>query len=154
MSDTNYALIPSLVIGCGTRPKVGAVNLDMCALPGVDVVHDLEEVPYPFADASFRYIEAEDVLEHVGNLIAIMDELHRILRPAGMLWIRGPHALYPLQAWRDPTHRRLFVPGSFDGWDPSTKDGKQYGHYFGTAKFKVVKEQEHNQGMEYHLMKL
>jgi predicted SAM-dependent methyltransferase len=144
----------SLVIGCGRRPKKGAVNLDMEALPDVDVVHNLEVIPYPFADGEFEYIEAEDVLEHVDNLIGIMQELHRILAPGGTLWIRGPHALYPLQAWRDPTHKRLFVPGTFDNWDPSTRDGKMYGHYFGTGKFKVTREEEKNQGMEYWIVKV
>lgn len=143
-----------LVIGCGMRPKENAINLDMVALPNVDVVQNLDVFPYPFIDDSFEYIEAEDVLEHVQNIIGVMQELWRILEPEGRLWIRGPHGKYPEQAWRDPTHLRLFVPGTFDNFDPSTRDGKLYGHYFGPGKFKVESEKENNKGMEYILTKV
>lgn len=143
-----------LVIGCGLRPKEGAINLDMVPLKGVTAVHNLDNFPYPFDDEQFEYIEAEDVLEHVENLVSVMQELWTILKFGGKLWIRGPHASYPLQAWRDPTHKRLFVPGSFDMWDPSTADGKHYGHYVGKGKFKVLEEKEVNKGMEYTLQKI
>lgn len=142
-----------LVVGCGLRPKEHAINLDKCLLPGVDVVHDLENIPYPFDDLTFDYIEAEDVLEHVDQFVEIVNELGRILKVGGTLWVRGPHAGYPLQAWKDPTHKRLFVKESFDNFDPETKDGRWYGHYFGKVKFRVIEAVEVNMGMEYTLIK-
>lgn len=135
------------------RPKDNATNLDMIALPGVDVVHDVEN-GLPFPDETFYYIEAEDVLEHVDDIIKVMQEIWRVLKPGGRVWIRGPHGSYPEQAWKDPTHKRLFVPGTFNNWDPTTPDGKHYGHYFGKGKFKVLKEVEINKGMEYTLGKI
>lgn len=155
MSDFSvYNKKTNLVIGCGYRPKENSVNLDKFPLAGVDVVHDLEVLPLPFRDESFMRIEAEDVLEHVENIIGIMGELWRILKDDGILWIRGPHAAYPEQAWKDPTHKRLFVPGTFDNWDPSKPDGKHYGYYFGKTHFKVLLEKEVNKGMEYTLQKI
>lgn len=142
-----------LVVGCGRKIKSGAINLDKQAMPGVDVVHDLEVVPYPFDSNTFDMIEAEDVLEHVTDLVAVMEELGRILKVGGTLWIRGPHCNYPEQVWADPTHKRAFAPRSFDNWDPDTYDGRNYGHYFGTVKFRVMDYKEVNKGMEYTLVK-
>lgn len=147
-------LKPNLVIGCGNRPKEGSINLDAVKMPGVDVVWDLEKLPLPFPDESFVYIEAEDVLEHIHNMLPLMDELHRILKPNGKLWIRGPHGCYPEQLWKDPTHLRAFVPGSFDNWDPETQLGRDFGHYFSKRKFHVGDEREVNKGMEYVLVKI
>lgn len=142
-----------LVVGCGRKIKSDAINLDKEPMPGADVVHDLEVFPYPFASDTFEYIEAEDVLEHVDDIVKVMDELGRILKVGGKIWIRGPHAKYPLNCWRDPTHKRMFVESSFDNWDPETYEGKNYNHYFGKVKFKVLERNEVNMGCEFLLMK-
>jgi SAM-dependent methyltransferase len=145
-----------LVVGCGRRPKAGAVNLDMVAGPGVDVVFNLDLIPsmhLPFVDDTFDVVEAEDVLEHVIDMVAVVQELGRVLKPGGTLWVRGPHCNYPEQVWADPTHRRAFAPRTFDNFDPETYDGRLYGHYFGPVKFRVVSKREYNKGMEYTLVK-
>jgi predicted SAM-dependent methyltransferase len=54
-----------LNLGCGTDIRAGWINLDRSALPGVDVAHDLEQLPLPFPSESFDYVLCEDVLEHV-----------------------------------------------------------------------------------------
>lgn len=141
-----------LVVGCGNRPKDYAINLDMIALPSVDVVWNLESIPYPFDAGQFEYVEAEDILEHVDDIVGIMNELGRIMCVGGLLWIRGPHAAYPLQAWKDPTHRRAFVPESFDNFDSQLRKA-QYAHYFGNVDFQVIDEREVREGMEYVLIK-
>lgn len=43
------------------------VNLDRVALPGIDVVHDLDVGPWPFEDGAASSIEAKDVFEHVND---------------------------------------------------------------------------------------
>jgi SAM-dependent methyltransferase len=99
-----------LNLGCGTDIRPGWVNLDVAPLPGVDVVHDLSQ-PLPFADASFGEILCKDVLEHV-ELIPVMRELHRVLRPGGRLRITAPH-FSSAAAWVDPTHRTAFSIETF-----------------------------------------
>jgi ubiquinone biosynthesis O-methyltransferase len=39
----------------------------------------------PFADRSFDHVVCVDVLEHVGNLDAVISEIRRVLRPGGTL---------------------------------------------------------------------
>ena len=98
-------------LGCGTDIRRGWVNLDSAALPGVDVVHQLGDGPLPFADASFDEILCKDVLEHV-ELVPVMRELHRVLRPGGRLRIVGPH-FTSAAVWVDPTHRTGFSVDTF-----------------------------------------
>ncbi len=148
-----------LVVGCGLRPKPGAVNLDRVKLPGVDIVFDLNligKVSYgilSFPNEEFDRIEAEDVLEHVDDPIAVVQELGRVLKVGGELWIRGPDSRYPETGWADLTHKRLFSWRTFDGFDPDTWDGKTYGYYHGPIKFKVKSVVEKNHGLEFLLIR-
>lgn len=176
-----------LVVGCGLRPKAGAVNLDCVALPGVDVVFDLDTLgqpqtywyasrqeemfvdgtaltwdtgalhgigKLPFHDGRFDRIEAEDVLEHVADPVAVIQELGRVLRPGGVLWVRGPDCRYPEIVWADLTHRRAFALRTFDGFCPDTYDGQHYGYYHGPIKFKMMKIEERNKGLEFTMERL
>jgi SAM-dependent methyltransferase len=95
-----------LNLGCGTDVRPGYVNLDAAALPGVDVVHDLDVLPLPFEDETFREIVCQDVLEHV-DLVGVLRECHRILAPGGVLRVRSPH-FTSAAVHVDPTHRRGF----------------------------------------------
>ena len=53
-----------LQLGCGNDPKPGWINHDLVQLEGVDIVHDLHDRPWPWADNSIDEIWAKDVLEH------------------------------------------------------------------------------------------
>lgn len=80
-----------LNLGCGEDKKEGYVNLDFHAHVKPNVVHDLNRFPYPFPDNEFDHIEAFHILEHLDRPFAVMTELHRILKPGGMLHIKVPH---------------------------------------------------------------
>jgi SAM-dependent methyltransferase len=102
-----------LSVGCGHDTRSGWVNLDIAPLPGVDVVHDLDEIPLPLSDGAFDYVECIDILEHVKDLPAVMRELHRVLAPGGRFRIEGPH--FTSYTWpTDPTHRRSFAINTFE----------------------------------------
>jgi SAM-dependent methyltransferase len=95
-----------LNLGCGGDIRKGFVNVDIARLPGVDLVHDLNELPLPFEDESVSEIVCQDVLEHL-DYVPLLRDLHRILEPRGTVWISVPH-FTSRSAFADPTHRAWF----------------------------------------------
>lgn len=101
-----------LNLGSGSDIKQGWINLNIVQLPGVDAVHNIEDLPLPFADNSFDEILAQDILEHV-DYIPVLKDLHRILAPGGRLRIRVPHYT-SRNNYTDPTHKKRFSVSTFD----------------------------------------
>lgn len=97
--------IKKLNLGCGQFYKSGYVNLDFDSKTKADVLHDLNQFPYPFEDSSFSLIEANHVLEHLTDSFGVMKELHRILIPGGRLIIKVPHFS---RGFSHPEHKRGF----------------------------------------------
>lgn len=93
------------------------VTLDHNADHQPNVLHDLEELPYPFNDDTFDEIHAYEVLEHTGQLgdwrffFAQFSELWRILKPRGVLAATCPSYRSPW-AFGDPSHKRVLTSGS------------------------------------------
>lgn len=109
-----------LNLGAGSDVREGYVNVDVVKLDGIDVVHDLDEAPWPFdADISDEVL-ALDIFEHVEQPLTFVSECHRVLRPDGLLTVRSPH-YGTWAAGTDPTHRRAVTPETFDFWVPGTQ---------------------------------
>lgn len=146
-------------LGAGADPTPGYVNVDMLDLPGIDIVHNLMDFPYPFNDESAMHIKAVDVIEHLDNytadrrpaVVAFIEEAHRILKPGGELYIQTPGYRAEF-AWQDPTHVRPFHPKTFDLWDPDTEYGNTNG-YYSEAKFKVRTEELENGNLRTWMIK-
>jgi len=124
-----------LLIGCGlSREKrmwVGEnktwedlTTLDINPDMKPDKVHDLEVIPYPFADNTFDEIHAYGVLEHLSDqgdyrsFFRQFEEFYRILKPGGHLLAAVPSekgkfdpltgiVTMNVQQWGDPSHRRV-----------------------------------------------
>ena len=96
-----------LDVGCGSAKFPGAVGLDVSPDTEADVVHDLDEFPYPLADDEFDEILAQDVIEHVAQPIRMFEEFSRIGRRGAKIHVRTPHFSSVL-AYGDPTHRHYF----------------------------------------------
>jgi SAM-dependent methyltransferase len=104
-----------LNVGCGRNILPEWVNLDFAALPGVDIVHDLErcaELPLPLDDDSVDEFLLSHVVEHIRNTLPLMQELYRVAKPGAKAIVRLPHGASD-DAWEDPTHVRSYFPQSF-----------------------------------------
>lgn len=99
-----------LDLGCGDNKIPNAVGLDNAPLEGVDVVHDLLDVPYPFEPKAAQTIFLRHVIEHfeLANIQTILRESFRILADDGRLFVSVPH-VFSAAAWADPTHRMAFT---------------------------------------------
>jgi SAM-dependent methyltransferase len=105
-----------LNLGCGRKLMDSAVNVDISAEVGADVVHDLARMPWPLPSDAFDHVHAYDVIEHLDDVPAAMEEIHRVCRSGARVHITVPH-FSSANAYTDPTHRHQFSAFSFDYFD-------------------------------------
>lgn len=112
MSQSDESSARVLDIGCGTNKIPGAIGMDVNPRSAADMIHDLDDVPYPFADNQFDEVIGGHVIEHVRDPMAVVAELHRITRPGGLIKLVAPHWTNPDFA-TDLTHRNHINSYSF-----------------------------------------
>ncbi len=109
--NTDSTCLLKLNLGCGINKMDGFVNLYRHGEP--DLLHDLEDLPWPFADSSARLIVLNHVLEHLGatpaTFIDIMKELYRVGANKAKIQIAVPHPRHD-DFLNDPTHVRAVTP--------------------------------------------
>lgn len=106
--------------GSGKDFKIDYLNVDISSQWNPDIVFDLgcpvdyERIfntarfgPIKLREGSFDRIVANDVLEHVSDLLRIMTNFLALLKEGGELHIQVPYDL-SYGAWQDPTHVRAF----------------------------------------------
>lgn len=142
-----------LNLGCGSDPVTGMVNVDLVALPAVDVVHDLDVAPWPWADGSVREILAKDVFEHVDQPVRFMTESHRVLEPGGTLLMKTPHFRHQ-DAFTDPTHRRFCTEHTWDYWIGGTELHRLHGAAYGGVTFELQRRSVVSGSIFIHLHKI
>ena len=76
-------------IGCGDKKVEGFVNVDLYGEP--DVRCDLFKFPWPFEDNSIDTVFSEHFLEHVDDYEKTILEIHRVLKPGGLMHFKVPH---------------------------------------------------------------
>jgi predicted SAM-dependent methyltransferase len=94
-----------LDVGCGGNKQAGFVGMDIRAIPGVDIVHDIEETPYPLPKECCSVILASHLVEHIcpKRFINVMNEWWRLCKPGGQAWIAMPYGT-SFGYHQDPTH--------------------------------------------------
>jgi len=115
-----------LDVGCGTgdfgryRPsadvEIFGVDLDSGAVARAARFEtvaclDLDTEPLPYEDETFDAVLAKDVLEHVQRPELLAREIHRVMRPRGVL-IASVVMAKPRAVWGDYTHVRGFTQRS------------------------------------------
>ncbi len=125
-----------LNIGCGKTRIPNSIGLDRVNIKDyVDVVHDLDKTPYPFKANTFDEIHMYHVLEHLYEPLRKLEEIHRILKPGGKLYLRAPH--FSAQgAFTDLTHIRPFGYTSFD-----CLQADHYHHFYTSVAYKILKKE-------------
>jgi SAM-dependent methyltransferase len=126
---------PTLEVGCGNDKIAGATGIDIVAGSQADIVHDLNAVPWPLADSSFEVIRLWSILEHLRDPVAVMQEVHRVAKPAATVLIGTPH-FSGTDAYTDPSHMHFFSARFIDYFIPGTELSTEYGFY-GTARFRL-----------------
>jgi SAM-dependent methyltransferase len=96
-----------LCIGSGNKKREDAVNIDVVSSTKPDICHNLNETPWPLPDSWFEECHAYDVIEHLNDIVATMEEIHRVCRHGAIVRITVPH-FSCANAFTDPTHRHYF----------------------------------------------
>ena len=142
-----------LDLGCGMRKKPGAIGLDCNPATQADVIHSLEEFPYPFQESEFDYVYADNSLEHLDDVLGAINEIHRITKAGATVKVIVPY-FRSRWAYNDPTHKRFFSADMMYHFDPAHEYNRLYP--YSKAKFtveRVVFNETIDRGLIYTLVK-
>lgn len=119
-----------LKVGSHSRLE-GFVHVDIDPKAQPDIIADIQHMPQ-IKTNSVDEIVCEYVLEHIVDVLKVMFEFHRVLKPGGRLKIVVPHANNP-GFWGTPDHIHGFNYTTFNQfWQTE-------GAHRGYPKFKCVK---------------
>ena len=109
-----------LDLGCG-RDKLHPTftGMDKENLPGVDIVHDIEVMPWPLEDESCLTVVSHHLIEHIKPWLTIdlFDELWRVMKLEGQVVLSTPYCRSE-GYYADPTHCNPFSEKTFQYFDP------------------------------------
>jgi SAM-dependent methyltransferase len=123
------------------------LNHELAPLPGVDVAFDLETIPWPFPDGAFEQVRMINVLEHLTNTVASIEELHRVCDDGALVTVRVPYWNSP-DMITDPTHKSFFNENSFDFFDPGKRHCQER-PYYSKARFRVQRKHYYIRALAY-----
>ncbi|MHB8904177.1 MAG: class I SAM-dependent methyltransferase, partial [Patescibacteria group bacterium] len=110
----------------------GFTGVDFVKTPAVSIAHDLNVFPYPFASDSVEEIIMDNVLEHIDDIIKVMEEIYRISRAEAIIKINVPY-FKSNSAYTDPTHKHFFSETSFKYF---TKENSL--NFYTGARFEII----------------
>jgi SAM-dependent methyltransferase len=95
----------------------------MNASTSADVLCHLDRGNLPFRDNSFDQVRGIHLIEHVADVIATMEEFHRVTKPGGTIFLLTPH-YSDVNSFSDPTHRWHLSTYSFNYFFPGGTHGR------------------------------
>lgn len=127
--------IKILDIGCGNRKVPGSIGIDFNENLSPDVVHDLNQFPYPFQDNEFDEVHIISTLFLLDNPVLVMEEVYRICKKHAKVVVVQP---YFRSVWNyvDPWIKNFGTVHSFAFYDPDDPICSRY--QYTTARFKTV----------------
>jgi SAM-dependent methyltransferase len=122
-----------LDLGAGSVVRApGALRADISRAVRPDVVLDVKH-GIPFRTDSLSRVYCFDLVEHLADIPAFMQEVHRVLGSGGRILITTPH-FSCANSYTDPTHRHHFGLRSFD-YFTAEHDLR----YYSTARFRAAR---------------
>ena len=99
-----------LDVGGGSNPQKGYVVMDRRKMPGVDIVHDVHDIPWPLPVGSCSVVLMSHLWEHLDPALTIdiANEVWRVCEPGGQWQIVVPYG-NSYGYLQDPTHRNPAV---------------------------------------------
>lgn len=91
----------------GHHDRLGGIEMEVRVGGGADLEGGL-----PLASRSVDHQFAVHVLEHIFDPVGLMNEVHRVLHPDGVVHLLLPHWRHP-NAVADPTHVRYYGAETF-----------------------------------------
>ncbi len=112
------------------------MGIDFNSRTAADVIHDLNAFPYPLESETFDEIYLDNALEHLNDVMRVMEEVYRVCKKGGLVKVIVP---YFRSTWAciDPTHKHFFTVNSFAYFDPDDVICTRYDYTL--ARFKVEK---------------
>ncbi len=91
-----------LILGSALAPSETAkfratkvVQMNITAIPNVDVVADAEVMSETFGESSFEYVVSTSMLEHTLHPWRVIAESYKVLKPGGIFYVGVPW-MFPL----------------------------------------------------------
>lgn len=117
------ARLPRLNLGSGRDRRGGFVNLDLVAIPGVDVAAKLG-TGLPFQSDTFGVVVCRDILEHV-DVVPAMRDVYRVTAPGGLVIVSAVH-FTSRNLYVDPTHVRGFSVRTLEFFAAGDDDDREW----------------------------
>lgn len=152
ITSTNLIALPNenpkairIDLGCGAKKRndFPFIGIDSYPYPGVDIIRDVDKHGLPFCDCSIDFIYASHFMEHMNDLIFVMEEVWRVLKNRGILEMINP-LWTSVYAYAHPDHKRLLHPSLWGWWRPENEEKQAYGV---KASFELLKNFEEGEGL-------
>lgn len=117
-----------LNIGPGKNKIKNTISIDINESLKPNIVWNLNKTPWPIESNSIDQIIALNILEHLEDSLSIFEELHRISKPNGTIYINCPH-FSSGGFYADPTHKSFFSSRTFDFFVTGEDIEKNFGFY-------------------------
>ena len=118
-----------LDIGCGRNKVVDALGIDI-KNSRADIICEVE-AGLPFKDDVFDEIYCNQFVEHVEDLVRLMEEIYRVGKNQAKVFINAPYYA-SLAAYNDPTHKRFVTKHTFDYFT----ENPEY-NFYTKARFRI-----------------
>ena len=119
-------------IGCGQDKLEDFIGIDISPDVNPDIVLDIDNNPLPFEDNEVYEINAGCVIEQLDNLVFVMNECFRVLKPGGLMKGYVP-SIDPRVLHLDPMDKHFFQEDSFKYFDKKENAWQQFGFNYGLS---------------------